>query len=216
MTKPQLLVVVFLLLLNKSKNLNFLAHLYLSPPNKEVMLGNFFADGIQGNKFKHYNEQIKKGIRLHREIDTFTDAHPVVRQSKGRLHQRYRLYKGVIIDIFYDHFLARNWDTYSAIPLDVYVNSVYQILNESFEILPEKTKHMLPYMIEYNWLFNYQYKEGLQRVLNGMNKRTENKSQMNMALQDLELYYEEFESDFKVFFLDLIDFTKVKINHLSK
>ncbi len=178
------------------------------------MMGNFFADGILGNQFQHYNQDIKNGIKLHREIDTFTDQHQTVRQSKRRLHNRYRLYKGIIIDIFYDHFLAKNWQNYSAVPLDVYVNSIYKLLQTEFDILPEKTQHMLPYMMEYNWLFNYQYKEGIQRVLNGMNNRTKNKSQMNLALEDLKLHYTEFENDFTLFFKDLIQFSNQKITEL--
>lgn len=194
--------------------MNFLAHLYLSPKNKDIMMGNFFADGIQGNKFQHYNNDIKKGIKLHREIDTFTDQHPIVKRSKQRLHDRYRLYKGVIIDIFYDHFLAKNWQDYSAIPLDVYVNSIYKLLNSEFSNLPEQTQYMLPFMVEHNWLFNYQFKEGIQRVLSGMNRRTQNKSQMNLAIEDLEIHYEEFENDFTSFFQELMHFCATKQKEL--
>ena len=197
------------------KFLNFLAHLYLSPINTDVMMGNFFADGILGNQFQHFNQDIKNGIKLHREIDTFTDSHPIVKQSKRRLHDRYRLYKGIIIDIFYDHYLAKNWTDYSAIPLDVYVDSIYNLLQKEYKTLPEKTQHMLPYMIEYNWLYNYQFKEGIQRVLNGMNNRTKNKSQMNLALEDLEIHYQKLENDFKIFFEDLQDFAKLKIHEIQ-
>ncbi len=178
------------------------------------MLGNFFADGIKGNKFQHYNDDIKKGIKLHREIDTFTDSHPIVKQSKKRLHDRYRLYKGVIIDIFYDHFLAKNWNHYSVIPLDIYVDSIYRLLNSEFENLPNETQHMLPFMIENNWLYNYQFKEGIQKVLNGMNNRTKNKSQMNLAIEDLEIHYQDFEDDFTLFFQDLQDFCASKNQEL--
>lgn len=177
-------------------------------------MGNFFADGIRGNKYQHFNDDIKKGIHLHRAIDTFTDQHPTVKRSKRRLHDRYRLYKGVIIDIYYDHFLAKNWHEYSVIPLDVYVESVYKLLQSNFQILPEKTQYMLPFMMEYNWLYNYQFKEGLQRVLNGMNKRTQSKSQMNLAVQDLEENYDAFKEDFKEFFDELKDFAQDKINQL--
>ena len=178
------------------------------------MMGNFFADGIVGNKFSHYNQDIQKGIRLHREIDTFTDAHPIVKQSKRRLHERYGLYKGIIIDIFYDHFLAKNWNNYSATPLDVYVNAVYNLLNSEFENLPEKTQYMLPFMIEYNWLYNYQFIEGIQRVLNGMNNRTKKKSHMNLAVEDLQIHYQDFENDFQTFFEELKQFCHDKINKL--
>ena len=169
------------------------------------------ADGIVGNRFTHYSKDIQDGVRLHREIDTFTDAHEITRISKRRLHKRYGLYAGIIIDIFYDHFLAKNWDRYSAIPLDVYVDSVYDLLNNNIKTLPEKTQDMLPYMIEYNWLYNYQFMEGMQRVLNGMNRRTKNKSQMNLATQDLQEHYTELESDFTEFFDQLQEFSHQKL-----
>lgn len=178
------------------------------------MIGNFIADHIRGNKFSHYSETIQKGIMLHREIDTFTDAHEIVRTSKRRLHERYNHYDGIIIDIFYDHFLAINWHMYSEIPLDTYVDSVYQLLQHNFNILPDKTKHMLPYMIKYNWLYNYQFAKGIQEVLTGMNTRTKGKSQMNLATEDLLLYYEDFAQDFSLFFNDLKDFSDEKIDLL--
>jgi len=92
------------------------------------MIGNFIADHIKGNQFTHLSSEIQQGIKLHREIDTFTDAHKITRTSKRRLHKRYGLFAGIIIDIFYDHYLAKNWSDYSAMPLGIYVNSVYQLL----------------------------------------------------------------------------------------
>ncbi len=195
--------------------MNFLAHLYLSENNTDIMIGNFIADHIKGNKFSHFSEDIKKGIILHREIDTFTDAHPIVRKSKRRLHERYRHYDGVIIDIFFDHFLAKNWKEYSEIPLNVYASSVYQLLQENINILPEKTQELLPYMIKYNWLYNYQFAKGIQEVLNGMNRRTQGKSQMNLASEDLLIHYNLFEEDFRAFFQELRAFCKSKILHFS-
>jgi len=180
------------------------------------MIGNFIADGIPGNKFEHYSKEIKQGILLHREIDTFTDAHPIVRQSKRRLHTRYKHYKGVVIDIFYDHYLAKNWQLYSEIPLGTYVQSVYSLLQDNFDILPVKTQHLLPYMIKYDWLYNYQYKEGIKEVLTGMNRRTKGISQMNLAIEDLEQLDNEFEKDFMLFFEDLRIFSSQKLNQISQ
>ena len=191
--------------------MNLLAHLYLSDNNTDIMIGNFIADHIKGNKFSQFPDDIQKGIKLHREIDTFTDTHEVVRKSKRRLHERYRHYDGVIIDIFYDHFLAKNWRNYSAIPLNVYVQSVYKLLEQNLNILPEKTQEMFPYLVKYNWLYNYQFAQGIQEVLNGMNKRTQGKSQMNLASEDLLLHYQEFEDDFTLFFEDLRTFCTSKL-----
>jgi len=195
--------------------LNFLAHLYLSESNTNIMIGNFIADHIRGNRFTHLDPEIQQGIKLHREIDTFTDAHPITRKSKRRLNKRYGLYAGIIIDIFYDHYLAKNWHEYSAIPLDVFVDSVYALLDGNKEILPEKTNHMLPYMMEHNWLFNYQFKKGIKSVLNGMNRRTKNLGQMDLAIDDLYELDSEFEKDFKLFFEDLRIFTNQKLVELQ-
>ena len=178
------------------------------------MIGNFIADHIRGNKFTHYPENIQKGILLHREIDTFTDTHKIVRKSKRRLHERYKHYDGIIIDIFYDHFLAINWSSYSQIPLDTYVNSVYKLLQRNYEILPEKTQEMLPYMIKYNWLYNYQFAKGIQEVLTGMNNRTKGKSKMNLATEDLLLHYDALQNDFFLFFNDLEEFSDKKTKQL--
>jgi len=185
------------------KKMNFLAHLYLSRNNTNIMIGNFIADHIQGNKYEGFSAEIQQGIFLHREIDTFTDAHEVVRKSKRRLHERYRHYDGVIIDIFYDYFLAKNWASYSEIPLELFTKSVYNLLDEIKLDLPIKSQQFINYMIEYNILFNYKYKDGIEKVLNGMNKRTKGKSQMNLAIEDLHCLEAEFEADFTLFFKEL-------------
>ena len=195
--------------------MNFLAHIYLSGENELITIGNFFADGIRGKKYKQYPSEIQVGIKLHREIDTFTDAHPFFRQSTKRLHKAYSHYSGVIVDIFYDHYLAKNWNDYSAIPLKIYVNSVYNLINSHKEILPEKTLQMIPYMIKYNWLYNYQYKEGIKNVLQGMNRRTNNKGQIDLAIEDLYKLDTDFDKDFKSFFKDLRIFSHQKIKKLN-
>ncbi len=194
--------------------MNFLAHLYLSKNNKNILIGNFIADAIKGNKYIKYSKEIQTGILLHREIDTYTDNHPIVKKSKHRLNKRYRHYNGVIVDILYDHYLAKTWNNYSEIPLDIYAENIYSFLNEHFESFPEKIQYMLPFMIEYNWLVSYSTIEGIGLVLDGMNRRTKGVSKMNLAIDDLKKYYEEFEADFTLFFKDLEHFTKEKTTFL--
>lgn len=197
-------------------SMNFLAHLYLSNNHTNILIGNFIADHIQGNHFTHFHPEIQQGIVLHRHIDTFTDSHKTVRKSKRRLNARYGHYKGVIIDIFYDHYLAKNWPIYSDVPLDVFAQNVYQILDNRKEQLPKKTQELLPFMIKHNWLYNYQFLDEIQQVLNGVNRRTQQKSQMHLALEDLKLHYKEFEEDFTIFFEDLRNFSDEKFKQLSQ
>ena len=194
--------------------MNFLAHLYLSKDNKNILIGNFISDAIKGNKYKKYPIEIQAGILLHREIDTYTDAHPIVRKSMRRLNKRYRHYNGVIIDILYDHFLAKNWSKYSEIPLELYAENVYSFLSKNSTDFPEEIQYLLPYMIQHNWLVNYATLEGIERVLKGMNKRTKGISQMDLAIEDLKLHYTEFEADFTAYFQELIDFSNKKTTYL--
>ena len=179
------------------------------------MIGNFIADHIRGNNYEGFSKEIQQGIFLHREIDTFTDAHEIVRKSKRRLHERYRHYDGVIIDIFYDYFLAKNWANYSAIPLNVYTDAINKLFLEISDELPVKSQNFIKYMIEYNILFNYNNKEGIAKVLNGMNARTKGKSQMNLAIEDLEILENELEKDFTLFFKDLIKHTNQKLKEIK-
>jgi acyl carrier protein phosphodiesterase len=190
--------------------MNFLAHIYLSFDDDEITLGNFIADSIRGNKYKHLPDRVQKGILLHRKIDTYTDAHAIPKISSKRLHLNYSHYSRVIVDIFYDHFLAKNWNRYSEVPLDVFVERFYDLLEDNFTILPQGVQRMMPYMISDNWIYNYSKMEGIGRVLNGMNRRTKNKSKMNFAIIDLEEHYEDFEKEFTEFFEDLIIFSRHK------
>ena len=194
--------------------MNFLAHIYLSFGDDEITIGNFIADSIRGNKYKHLPERVQEGIVLHRAIDTYTDAHHIPKISSKRLHKNYSHYSRVIVDIFYDHFLAKNWSVYSDVPLDVFVENFYDLLEENYTILPDGVKRMMPYMIADNWIYNYSKMDGIGRVLNGMNRRTKNKSKMNFAILDLEEHYEAFEGEFTAFFEELLTFSKQKFNTL--
>ena len=195
--------------------MNFLAHLYLSQDNSNILIGNFIADHVRGNNFTHYHKEIQQGILLHREIDTYTDSHKIVRKSKRRLHERYRHYDGVIIDIFYDYFLAKNWSSYSKVPLQVYADAVYDILKDTLEELPSKSQQFIKYMKTFNLLYNYQFLEPIEQVLRGMNARTKGKSKMDLAIQDLRNLETEFEEDFTLFFSDLKAFTNNKLKEIK-
>jgi acyl carrier protein phosphodiesterase len=194
--------------------MNFLAHIHLSGDNEWIKIGNFMADGVRGKQYENFPMDIQKGILLHRAIDTFTDAHPVFRQSTKKLHSRYHHYAGVIVDMYYDHFLAKNWSAYSEETLESYSDRFYQSLLDNPEVLNTKTQHLLPYMIQHNWLVNYQSINGLERILSQMDQRTKNQSLMRFATEELVANYEEFESDFTLFYKEVQLFSKNKLNEL--
>src|SRR6478736_4267951 len=175
--------------------MNFLAHIYLSGENELIKIDNFMADGIRGKQFESFHPEIQKGILLHRAIDTFTDAHPIFRKSTQRLHAKYHHYSGIIVDIFYDHFLAKNWKQYSDEPLEDYVDRFYQSLLNNQELLSKRTKEFMPYMIEQNWLVSYQTTDGIGHILTQMDRRMKCNSEMRYSIDELLLYYDEFEAE---------------------
>ncbi|WP_194768441.1 ACP phosphodiesterase [Tamlana sp. I1] len=196
--------------------MNYLAHIYLSGDNELITIGNFIADGIKGKKYLKFEKDIQIGILLHRHIDTFTDAHKTVRQSTKRLHEKYGHYSGIIVDILYDHFLAKNWKMYSDVPLAEYTEAFYDSLEKHYQLLPSNIQKMLPYMLADNWLLSYASIEGISRVLDGMNRRTKNRSSMNEAVNELQEFYVEFETEFSAFFEELIASSKMKLTELNK
>jgi len=196
--------------------MNYLAHIYLSGDNDLVTIGNFIADGIKGKRYKKFSKDIQIGILLHRHIDTYTDAHKTVRLSTKRLHEKYSHYSGVIVDILYDHFLAKNWASYSDKPLDKYIEKFYDSLEINYDLLPLRIQKMMPYMLADNWLLSYASIDGISRVLDGVNRRTKNHSSMNEAVVELEEFYTEFENEFSAFFDELIASSKQKLEDLNK
>jgi len=188
--------------------MNFLAHLYLSGNQSEIIIGNFIADHVKGNKADLFSSGIRAGIGLHRAIDLFTDTHPAVRAAVNRLRPGYRKYAGVIVDMYFDHFLANGWKNWSDEPLKLFTSRMYEILMGSFQVLPTRTMHMLPYMVEHDWLYNYGNFEGLHLALSGMSRRTPFQSNMETAAEKLREDYAFYQESFNVFFPEMVNYAE--------
>jgi len=187
--------------------MNFLGHIFLSGEEDEILLGNFFADHVKGKKQLDYTQGVIKGIQLHRAIDHFTDHHPIVLQGVKRLNGDYGRYGSVIIDMYYDHFLASLWTEYHSAPLERYSEIIYSRLLPFLEIMPEKTQYILPFMVHNNWLASYAGTEGLSRALNGMSNRARFPSGMESATDFLIDNYDAFKEEFVFFMPDIIAYT---------
>ena len=187
--------------------MNFLAHIYLSGNNEQLILGNLIADAVKGKQIDNFSNEIRKGIVLHRLIDSYTDNHILVKRSKQRLEPVYKKYASVIVDIFYDHFLAKNFYKYSSISLTQTAHTAYDILIKNYNILPLKSKRILPYMVTQNWLEGYANLIDLQRVFNGMSRRASFVSGMENAISELKKDYSEYETEFSLFFPDIMNYT---------
>ena len=188
--------------------MNFLAHLFLSD-TKNCMLGNFLGDFVKGLVSNiPYDGDIKRGIILHREIDAFTDSHPVAIRSMKRIDEEYGLYSGILVDIFYDHFLAKYFDEFSDVPLEEFAEHAYKFLEENIEKVPENAKLVIPRMKAFNWLVKYRDLETIKIALKRISQRIKHKNPLANGFTCLTKYYEEFKSDFFEFFPQIIDFVK--------
>lgn len=188
--------------------MNYLAHLFLSGNDPEIMTGNFIGDHVKGKNYPGFSAGMIKGIELHRAIDHFTDTHPVVLTSKERLRPVFHKYAPVITDIFYDHFLAANFYQYAQTELPLYTRFAYGVMEERAYLLPEKAKRMLSYMIPQNWLLHYASIEGIHKALSGMARRATFESGMEKAAEYLAQDYSDYEKEFALFFPELMVFCK--------
>jgi acyl carrier protein phosphodiesterase len=186
--------------------LNYLAHIYLSGANEEVLVGNFIGDYVKGFELGKYSDSMRKGIMLHRHIDSFTDTNLIVKRSKLRLIEKYRKYSGIIIDIFYDHFLVNAWSSYSQQPIDDFMVNVQNVLSKHLDVLPEAVRLFLPSFIRNNWIQKYSTIEGIEDVLHRMSSRTTLPEETEYAIKILREDYKKFESEFSAFFPSLISF----------
>ena len=190
--------------------MNFLAHAYLSGNNTELLVGNFIGDFVKGRQYRDLQATVAQGVLLHRAIDDFTDQHAVVGQSKAKFRKKYRHYSGVIVDMAYDHFLARNWSAYHPKELLLYTEEVYSKLYAHESILPERMKMVLKFMKQDNWLYQYATLEGIHQALLGMSRRTKFDSKMDEAVIDIENHYQDLKREFETFLPAAIKFVEAQ------
>ena len=187
--------------------MNYLAHLFLSDGTPESLIGNLLGDFAKGSIENIYSLKIIEGIYLHRKIDSFTDSHPIFRSSKRLIGVDRRRFSGIMIDVFYDHFLAKNWSNYSSIPLAEFTNNVYQVLLENQKILPDRLKNILPDMIAHDWLASYRETAAINRAINGLSRRIKRQNNLFGGVEELFLNYQQLQADFSMFFPELIDYS---------
>ncbi len=188
--------------------MNVLAHIYLSGDSDEIIIGNYIGDYVKGRDYLKYPELVKKGIILHRHIDAFTDKHPVVHRSQIHFTRKYHKYAGVVVDILYDHFLTREWDTFSRRPLESITYQFYRAMVNNYEILPPKVKDRFPFFIINNWIESYKTSNGLRKVLNALSRRTSLPSETKFAIKSLKKNYYSLDEDFMEFFPQLIEYVE--------
>ncbi len=188
--------------------MNYLAHLYLADDDPESVVGSLMGDFVKGRVDTGRSPVIRHAILQHRRIDSFTDAHPLVKRSKQRIRPEFRRYAGILIDVFYDHFLATEWRNYAKLPLEVFAANVNDQVNHHLERLPSRMQQSMRYMVANNLLTTYQTVDGIGRALRGIETRLRRPSRLGEAVADLERTYLPLREDFSAFFPKLITFVE--------
>jgi len=173
-------------------------------------VGNFMGDYVKGRDYLQFPELVKKGILIHRDIDSFTDMHPITRRNKQRVAEKYHKYAGIIIDIFYDHFLASMWTRFSNLPLQDFVARTYDLLKRNYRVLPDAIKRWFPTFLENNWMMAYTSLDGIELVLERMAANTSLPNHAWYAVEVLSDQYTTFKADFLEFFPLIIEFLEEK------
>jgi len=196
--------------------MNFLAHIYLSGPSPKTQLGNFIGDFVKGNRHREFPHQVEQGILLHRKIDYFTDLHKDVKMCNEKLRYGYGKYAGIVTDIFFDHFLASNWEEYSTVSLKTFTGRFHSVLLSNYHILPLRVKIFLPFLIRNKRLESYASLEGIEGALETMGRRTSLPQKTQYAMHILEKEYGFFGEIFPRFFRELIEFAEEEGNFKIK
>jgi acyl carrier protein phosphodiesterase len=195
--------------------MNYVAHAYLSFNKPGILTGNMISDFVKGRKKFEYPLQIQQGIALHREIDTFTDNHFATKEAKDIFRPAYRLYAGAFIDVVYDHFLALDENEFNTESLEAFSLKTYIILDQQTTYFPDKFAMMYPYMKAQNWLYNYQYKEGIGKSLGGLVRRAAYLHESDTAYSLFIDHYEKLSMLYKLFFPEVKEMSQNFLKQLD-
>lgn len=195
--------------------MNYLAHAYLSFGDEPILVGNMISDFVKGKKKLDYPAGVQIGIMLHRSIDSFTDEHAATREAKQFFKSAVGLYSGAFTDVVYDHFLALDNASWQAISLEAFSQHVYEMLNKHQGLLPERFLRMLSYMRSQNWLYNYQFKWGIERSFEGVTRRALYLNNSRPAYEAFEKNYESLQTLSEEFLHDVKKFASAEYHRVQ-
>jgi acyl carrier protein phosphodiesterase len=185
--------------------MNFLFHLYLSGNDTDIMTGNFMGDFVKGRVGDDYPPLLQAGIMLHRRIDSFAQHQPMFRRSRERIASSYGLWRGVLVDLYYDHFLSSGWEEWSQEPLETYLTRARGMVEQRREWLPERLQGLVPIIFE-ELLPSYRETAGIGRALERMARRVKRDNPLSGGEQELLRHYEGLQEDFRSFMPEMSAF----------
>jgi len=188
--------------------MNYLSHLFLAEKTEESMIGNLLGDFVKGKLHDNYPEEIIRGIKTHRKVDSYTDKHPLVKLTRKLVSEKRRRYSGVLTDIFFDHFLSIHWSSYSDTDFDEFIENAYKVILKYSDIYPEDGKLLITKIVEKDWLRKYKSTDGLKLVFEKMSLRVKRENPLSGSEEELIENYSEIEKNFREFFPELVSYVK--------
>lgn len=195
--------------------MNYLAHLYLADGTPDSLLGNLMADFLRGDTPDRFSPAVQAGIRLHRLVDAYTDTHPVVLECKRIVQPPFRRFAGIITDVAWDYFLARDWHQHAPEELGEFTGRVYALLEERHEALPERLQRLAPRMIAGDWLRSYGTLDGACAVFPRAARLLKRENCLAEAGPVFRHHCDEWEDAFRRFFPDLVSYVRTASARLS-
>lgn len=195
--------------------MNLVAHQLLSFNDTDAMIGNFLGDFVRGKSYQNYPKSIANGIVLHRFIDSYTDSHPIVKQSTRRLHKSQKKYAPVVVDLFYDYLLIKHWDCFYDTDFESFKQLCYANFKTHYADLDSSIQFVIEHIVEHDWFDNYASLKGVELTLVNMGKRRKFSNDMHLAVKELYLHENEFEQEFLAFFPSLMQESKDFLSQLN-
>lgn len=188
--------------------MNFVGHLLLTPPTDAGLLGAILGDFVKGPLGGRFEPAVEHAIALHRAVDRYTDAHPAVRASIMRMASTRRRYAGILVDIFFDHFLVRHWARYGSEPLDALVERTYATLLAQSHRLPPRLQMVAPRMVAQDWLRSYGERDNVALTLERVSTRLRQAEPLAGGIEELDRDGAALEADFHAFLPQAMEFAR--------
>ncbi len=184
--------------------MNFLFHMLLSGKDDQLLVGNFMGDFVKGPLLQgRFPERIGLGVKLHRRIDSYAERHPLFRRSRGRIDSVYGLYRGILVDMFYDHLLVHDWNRWSDEDFSVFLRRTRRVVESHRHVVPEAMVPLLPVIFD-ELLPSYATVEGIARALARISRRVGRPNPLAGGERELVRLYGNLHADFLEFTPDII------------
>lgn len=184
--------------------------MHLSGDDEEILVGNFMGDFVKGPLQSRFPERIAQGVMLHRHIDSYAERHPLFRKSRHRISEEYGLYRGVLVDLFYDYFLANTWDEVCSEPLTAYIDRTRKIIDRNRSSLPPEMAPLVPILFN-ELLPSYSSLEGIDSALRRLSRRIGRANPVAGGVSELIHHHAGLKTDFRAFINDIAVFAKDEI-----